>query len=102
MHQLKHFNIQHSHYMSKPIKSKVKFTKANCLTASVHFMSSGVRSCLQHSCKASMDGTVKQAVLILPLVVVEKDEDVSVTDVRLGVTLSLSFVWALRCISLRV
>lgn len=43
---------------------------------------------------------VKQAVSILLLVIVENDEDVSVTDVRLSVTLSLSFVRALRHIKL--
>lgn len=43
---------------------------------------------------------LKQAVLILKLVIVENDEDVSVADVRLSVTLSLSFVRALRHIKL--
>lgn len=43
---------------------------------------------------------VKQAVLILQLVIVKNDKDVSVTDVRLSVTLSLSFVHALRRITL--
>lgn len=38
--------------------------------------------------------------LIQQLVIVKNDGDVSVTDVRLSVTLSLSFVLALRHITL--
>lgn len=43
---------------------------------------------------------LKQAVLILHLVIVKNDKDVSVTDVRLSVTLSLSFVHTLEHITL--
>ncbi len=42
----------------------------------------------------------KQAVLIQQLVIVKNVRDVSVTDVRLSVTLSLSFVHALKQITL--
>lgn len=42
----------------------------------------------------------KQPVLIQQLVIVKNDRDVSVTDMRLSVTLSLSFVRALKRITL--
>lgn len=44
--------------------------------------------------------TLKQPVLMQQLVIVKNDRDVSVTDVRLNVTLSLSFVLALKRIAL--
>lgn len=43
---------------------------------------------------------LKQAELILQLVIVKNDEDVLVTDAKLSVTLSVSFAHALKRIAL--